>query len=223
MKYELLALLAGISCKLYDDLEDNPLLVSFKTPFIMELLKGFHYVFFTCVSLEESLFFYINFYVNYLHLLFNKFAFTRPYEMSICFTYGVLFFIVTKGEMFLNFNFYDLTCVSGSFIFAGVEHFLCPEELSVNKLIMRSILIISILLTLWVSWIKSKATIYLCYNFVGYFTVSVIVQYYSVFVENHPLLETEKPPLVLEEEPVLNEKPPLDKEKSLVSAKIVSL
>ena len=225
MKYELMCLLAGVSCKLHDDLEDNDMLCHLKTPFILELLKGFHYILFTCVSLEESLFFYTNFYVNYVHLLVNRVAFTRPYEMSLCFTYGILFFIVNKSQMFLNFNLYDFMSVFTSLLVAGVEHFLCPEEVSFKKLIMRSGLTIAIVSTLWLSWIESKSITYFCYYVLGYGVTSVIIQCYSLFVEKPPSvreepvliekppLDTEKPPLDTEKPPLDTEKPPLDKEE----------
>ena len=219
MKYEFLSLFAGASCKLYDDLDDNELLSWLKTPFIMELLKGFHYVSFTCVSLHNAAFFYFNYFLNFLHLLTNKHAYSNPYEKSVIFTFGILFFILNKSEVSIDFNLYDFTTFLFGCLLMYTEHLICPDEVSIKKLLCRVIFFVVFPLgTLWMSWIQSSAIKYSCWYQIGYGIISVMVQYYSLLVD-------EKLPLVLEEEePVLvEEKPPLDKEESLASAKIVSL
>ena len=211
MKYELMAFFAGVCCKLGDDLNDNQLLLSFNTPFIIELLKGFHYILFTSVSLDDCLFFYLAYYVNYIHFMFNHEAFSGPYESSLFFTYSILFFIINQSQMFVDFNSYDFMCVLMAFLISGAEHFICSDEVSIQKLIFRTGLVVVILATLWVSWINSKALTYLSCHVIGYATVSSIVQFYSLFIAQPPLVTEEKPPLVTEEKPplVTEEKPPL--------------
>ena len=51
-----LSCLAGTSCKLYDDLSDNPFLQQFKNDTFMEFLKGIHYISFTALSIDEPIF-----------------------------------------------------------------------------------------------------------------------------------------------------------------------
>jgi len=213
MKYELLSLFAGISCKLYDDLEDNEVLALFKNPFILEVLKGFHYVLFTCISLQNSAFFYFNYFLNFLHLLTNKFAYSNPYDKSVFFTFGILFFILNKSEMPVDFNLYDLMAFLFGCLLMYTEHLICPDEVSIKKLLCRVIFFIGFPLgTLWMSWIQSPAIKYSCWYQIGYGIISVMVQYYSLFVaEKPPLVPKEKPPLDTEEKPPLDteEKPPL--------------
>jgi hypothetical protein len=207
MKYELLSLFAGACCKLYDDLDDNELLESFKTPFILEVLKGFHYVSFTSISLQSAAFFYFNYFLNFLHLLTNKNAYSNPYENSVIFTFGILFFILNKSDLFVDFNFYDLICVVFGSVLMYTEHLICPDEISMKKLLCRIIFFIGFPLgTLWMSWIQSPAIEYSCWYQIGYGIISSFVQYYSLFVAKPPV-EEEKPPLDKEE------KPPLDKEE----------
>ena len=205
MKYELLSLFAGISCKLYDDLEDNELLASFKTSFILEVLKGFHYVLFTCISIHDSVFFYFNYFLNFLHLLTNKDGYSNPYEKSVIFSFGILFFILNKREGSIDFNLYDFICVLFGSLLMYTEHLICPDEISLKKLWCRSLFFILFPLgTLWMSWIQSPAIKYSCWYQIGYGIISVIVQYYSLFAYK------EEP---LREKPPIEEKPPLDKEE----------
>ncbi len=114
--------------------------------------------------------------------------------------------------MFVDFNSYDFMCVLMAFLISGAEHFMCSDEVSIQKLIFRTGLVVVILATLWVSWINSKALTYLSCHVIGYAAVSSIVQFYSLFIAKPPLVTKEKPPLVVEEMPpplVVEEKPPL--------------
>jgi len=210
MKYEMLSLLAGISCKLYDDLEDNEILTSLKTPFILEVLKGFHYVLFTCVSLHSAAFFYFNYFLNFLHLLTNKNAYSNPYEKSVIFTFGILFFILNKSEVSVDFNFYDSVTFLFGCLLMYTEHLVCPDEVSSKKLSCRAIFFILFPLgTLWMSWVQSPAIKYSCWYQIGYGIISVMVQYYSLFVAKPPMdKEEEKPPLEKEENQPIEEIPP---------------
>ena len=52
-----LPFIAGFVNKLYDDLVDNKCLKPYKNKFVMELLKGLHYITLTAVSLQNPLFF----------------------------------------------------------------------------------------------------------------------------------------------------------------------
>jgi len=219
MKYELLSLFAGACCKLYDDLDDNELLESLKTPFILEVLKGFHYVSFTIISAENPLFFYIHYLLNCLHWFTNRIAFSKPYEMSVLLTFGLLFLILGQSENLVDFNLYDfISFLFGCLLMFG-EHLVCPEETSIQKIVCRVIFFMIFPLgALWLSWIKSAAIEYTCWYQIGYGIISVIVQYYSLFVAaKPPLVKEEKPPVVNEE------KPPLVNEEKPPSIKVVSL
>ena len=212
MKYELLSLFAGISCKLYDDLDDNELLASMKTPFIMELLKGFHYVSFTCISLQSAAFFYAHYLCNVLHSVFNKTAYSKPYESCLFYAFGLLFFIINPYDTILSLSWFDkLFILSGSLMML-FEPLLFVKDVSIYKLVNRFVFILVNLSVLFfyqseISDIVKYTSIYT----IGYFLVSCIVQYYSlfvnqpnpVFVETEPLKTMETEPLkTMETEPL---------------------
>jgi hypothetical protein len=70
--YSLIALLAGATAKLYDDLEDNNLLQKFRNNTLMEFLKGLHYISFITVSIEEPMFFIIQYVTNFFIYFADK-------------------------------------------------------------------------------------------------------------------------------------------------------
>jgi hypothetical protein len=194
MKYELLSLFAGICCKLYDDLDDNKRIAWLNTPFILEVLKGFHYVSFTCVSLHSAAFFYFNYSVNILHSIFNSAAFSKPYEKSLWFTLGFLFFIVNPIESSFNVYVLDKIYIFLSCLTMLLEPLLFVNDISIYKLVYRSLLFVSTL-ALYFFYNTDLSDFVKCTIFyvLGYVLVSSIVQYYSLFVAE------QQPPLVVEE------------------------
>lgn len=185
MKYELLSLFAGICCKLYDDLDDNELLSWLKTPFIMELLKGLHYVSFTCISLHNAAFFYFNYFTNLLHSVFNSIAFSKPYERSLWFTLGLLFFIVNPIESSFHLGFIDKLYIFSTSSTMLLEPLFCTDDISTYKFVFRSLLIFGNLV-IYFLFNTQLSDFVKCIIFyaVGYVLVSSIVQYYSLFVAN---------------------------------------
>ena len=94
MSVSFAALLAGVSCKLYDDLHDNEKLAKFKNKTLMEFLNGVHYICFTTVSIDNPFWFIFNYIINVAHHLTNDEAFSKPYEKSLFFSFGLLFFFI---------------------------------------------------------------------------------------------------------------------------------
>jgi hypothetical protein len=90
----LLALLAGIVIKLYDDLDDNNFLQKFRNSTLMEFIKGLHYIIFTSLSIEEPMFFIIQYLSNILHCFGNKGAYSKPYDNSVLYSFLLLFIII---------------------------------------------------------------------------------------------------------------------------------
>ena len=81
------AFLGGLSCKLYDDLNDNIVLKKFCNATFMEYLKGIHYVSFVSVSMNDPLFFiicYIGCFINHIR---DGDAFKEPYEHSLLYSF----------------------------------------------------------------------------------------------------------------------------------------
>ena len=81
--------------KLYDDLVDNKCLKPYKNKFIMELLKGLHYITFTSVGLQDPLFFIIHYCVNIFNFFGGKNSWENPYENSLFYSFFILWFIIT--------------------------------------------------------------------------------------------------------------------------------
>ena len=87
----LLALLAGVSAKLYDDLKENNLLEKFKNKYILEILKLFHMGAFVKVSFYNPLYAYIIFCIT----LFNIFGDVSCYKFIYekCVIFAVFLFV----------------------------------------------------------------------------------------------------------------------------------
>jgi len=180
-----LSCLAGTSCKLYDDLSDNPFLQQFKNDTFMEFLKGIHYISFTALSIDEPIFFVINYIGNYLHSLTNKEAFKDPYEHSLFYSFLLLIFIFILYNKKVNYlNLKDLLS-SAVFLFSWLfepifTYVLNNKEVSKYKLYSRIYFSIStFLILLFSDSIGLKLSLaYMC----AYMSLSSVIQYYSLYI-----------------------------------------
>ena len=169
------SLIAGMACKLYDDLKDNPLLKKYRNKTLMEALKIIHAIFFTIISLKDSTFYYIFCLSIVLNIVSNPTAYTNPYECSMLWVYPLLFFymkqptLITKKEIFFIMAF-----LSTNFC----ESYYSQEEYSYLKCAIRLYFCILSAILYYLS--TSPTLHYLMAYFVGYFGVSFFVQLYSV-------------------------------------------
>jgi hypothetical protein len=185
----IVAVLAGMANKLYDDFEDNPLLATFKDPMHMEVLKGLHYILFTVLSVHVPAFFFLMYAINMGNLFANPNAWVSPYEASLPYSMILLYLLADYNQL-QPLTLYDVLMCIG-FVFANIlEPFVLKREYSSIKLMVRIYwffgMICMSLLPLFSSAVKSISAYY-----VGYFFVSVLVQYYSVFIAKTNL----KPPI----------------------------
>jgi hypothetical protein len=180
----LITLLAGVSCKLYDDLNDNTLLYKFKNNIIMEILKGIHFITFVTVSVDDPLFF-ILFYIGcFINFLGNNDAWESDYEKSLFYSFLLLFLIIDYTKISSKYSIYDIVLIISLFIALFTEKVIMQNivknnnEVSLAKLNIR-ILILILIFILYL--ILSNKTIknLLIYSF-GYFSVSILIQYYSL-------------------------------------------
>jgi hypothetical protein len=129
----LVPLLAGFSCKLYDDLDDNETISRFKNETLMEFLKGAHYICFTIMSINDPLWFIFAYIMNILCYIFDSSSFSKPYETSIFFSFGLLFIFINYNNIKLG-EWYEyliiLICYSGI-----IESLIFSTEYSIFKLI----------------------------------------------------------------------------------------
>lgn len=177
-----IAMLSGMSMKLYDDLNDNDMLEPFKNDFIMEYLKGFHYITFTATAISNPLFFYVNYAANILHCLTNQDGYACVYEHSVMYSFALLFVILYFKKQ-SHVGFYDyvllLNLCGGCFIEPILANFLLDgAEFSYNKLYIRMFGVLYLGAHILLS--TSRVTKCAFYYLMGYFIISVASQYYSV-------------------------------------------
>ena len=180
MSVSFAALLAGFSCKLYDDLDDNETIAFLKNETLMEFLKGIHYICFTTVSINNPLWFIFNYIVNVAHHLTNDEAFSKPYERSLFFSFGLLFFFINYNNIELLQWFEYLILFVGLCGFL-IEPLFNKSDYSLNKLIHRCCFLLCIILLLFIPNMSNMIRYAFLYG-IGYFLVSSLVQYYSLFI-----------------------------------------
>jgi len=190
----LLSFLAGLSCKLYDDLDDNIFLKKFKNDKFMEFLKGIHYIAFTAISIDEPVFFILQYIFNFLQKLTNKEGYKKPYESSVFYSFLLLLFIIDYKNISW-FNKYETLLI----LFLCLSCFIEPivssrylehdKEVSKNKLQFRICLLLPIFVILY--FINSTALKYTLVYCIAYMLLSAIIQYYSLFITKNTQNETE--------------------------------
>ena len=198
----LIALLGGAAAKLYDDIEDNNFLQKHRNRTLMEILKGIHYILFISLSIEEPLFFIIQYLCNILHHFGNKEAYNKPYEHSLLYSFVLLFFIIDYKKI-TNFCISDKLISIIGIIFFAIEPlfgFDTTSEYSFSKMICRVIGMIVITIQYYFS--RSNSIKYFITYFMGYVVVSILVQCYSLRVEK---LEAKEEEAKEEEEEVKEE------------------
>lgn len=180
---KILSFLSGLVAKLYDDLKDNERLLIFKNDFLMELLKGLHYIFFTLISSVEPTFFIIEYIANFINSLGNSDAWKNPYEKSLLFSFLTLFLVIDYNKI-ISLNKYDYFLITLFFLFMFLEPMYITEEYSFYKLIIRSFFVLLSLFASTLFILFSDVTVCICLYGSGYFFSSIFAQYYSLFIYN---------------------------------------
>jgi hypothetical protein len=176
--YFIVSFLAGLACKLYDDLSDNPLLVDFKTPVLMEFLKGVHYILFTTISLHNPVFFMLLFVICSVNSLVDPTAWSEPYESSLPYSLGLIYFLVQYDS--LPLNVYDVCCIILTLLTIVAEPRMMHKEVSLCKLIVRAYFVCAMLCMI-VLPLNSITLKYMFSYSIGYCLCSVFCQYYSLY------------------------------------------
>jgi hypothetical protein len=170
-------LISGIACKLYDDLHDNPYLIHYKTDYLSELLKGIHYISFTSTSIKDPYFYVISVLANALHSIYNKEAYSKPYESSLFVSFLLILFALDYKIIQLKLVDYFLLFSVCMLLFT--EPLFQFKEYSYFKMLGRGIA------SLWYGLIctmnVSQPVLHVYQYFIGYFLCSAIIQGYSLF------------------------------------------
>ena len=190
LHYFLVAFFGGFANKAYDDLEDNPLLASFKTPVCMEMLKGVHYVLFTTLALHQPVFFMLLYALTSIGSLVGPKSWICSYESSLPYSLALLYLLIDYTNL-TQLTLYDILMILVLISTNVLEPIFLPEEYSMNKLIIRAhwvfVLFCNTLLPLFSEGTKCLSAYYL-----GYFFCSTMVQYYSLFMVETNLKPPEK-------------------------------
>ena len=168
------SLIAGMACKIYDDLQDNPLLKRYKNKTFMEALKVVHTMLFTIISLKHPMFFYFVFASIVLpNCIANPASYSNAYESAVLWSFPLLLFYmkwpnpITKIEIFFCFMLISTNVF---------ETYYGQEEYSYVKCVTRFYFcFLSILFYVFSTTLRP-----LMAYCVGYFLVSSLVQVYSV-------------------------------------------
>ena len=194
-KYQALSLLAGISCKLYDDIQDNPNLLSLNNSYINEMLKAVHYILVSIISINYPWFYVL---LSSLHIsqygeaIYNIIknkewkasSYENPYEFIGLLTYIILFGIILYPRYAVNINYNsDYIILAITLIASFAESASTNEkthEYSYKKLFIRIALCI-LTIYLLVAIEKSQDTRIFILYILGYLLLSVIVQTYSLY------------------------------------------
>lgn len=165
---------AGILCKLYDDLQDNPLLKKHRNKTLMEALKIAHTMFFTIASLKNSMVYYfVTLSIVLPNFLSSPSSYSNPYESAILWVCPLLFFYVSRPKPITKIEIFFLVCFISTNICEG---FYANEEYSYFKCFSRFYFcFLSVIFYIFSSYLKP--VILYC---IGYFLVSALVQVYSV-------------------------------------------
>ena len=131
-----LPFIAGFVNKLYDDLVDNKCLKPYKNKFVMELLKGLHYITLTAVSLQNPLFFILFCSWCLINCLGDLHCWENSYEKSLFFSFLVLFLLIDYKKV-KELNIVDYIVMVIIFVTGFIEPLFIRCEVSLLKLIIR--------------------------------------------------------------------------------------
>ena len=188
-KIAISAFFAGVVCKMYDDLVDNPKLHKYKTEFLLELLKGLHYILFTFVSINEPIFFLMFCVSNTLYNICDKKAYHNPYENSVLYSFLSMFLLIDYNNFNINklkINFVTVYVVISYFSFFILDSLLCKSEIGILKIISRTLALIwSLLIVLLFQNKISCAFINVMFYNIGYLFISIMVQSYSLITNSN--------------------------------------
>lgn len=199
---DIFSFIGGFSAKLYDDINDNIYFTDFKKNiFLMELLKGLHYVSFMSVGMTDNLFYFISYIANLLNLLANNNGYSNPYEYSLIYTFLFGLLVLNYKKMYESIkstNLYSLNTFGLllfiSFMFG--EPLILNSEVSLLKLCFR---ISSSFIFLFLYFMCDVPTFKFIFIYIaGYMICSSIIQFISLNKQIKKLKENNNDELSIE-------------------------
>lgn len=174
----LYAFLGGVSCKLYDDFNDNAMIGRE----IQEILKGTQWILLTLLSYNDFNFALINFTMNALNALNNWEEWKHPYESSLLLLTPI--FLLTSFSTRMHPTLYDIGYVLVFVFTMAMEPLFIHEEFSYRKLVIRLVALIVSYIGVWFEGIVSISFIKLGYYSIGYLLTSCFFQSYMLWKKN---------------------------------------
>ena len=177
----LTAFIAGVSAKLYDDIVDNNYLQSFKNETLLEALKGVQFITTTKLSIQDPLFIIVYYIGNFANFIGDNNSFKDPYEKSLLYSYLSIFFLLDYKKI-VPTSVCQYIIIVMFILGMYLESRIYKSECSIFKLLGRMGSILSIIFLLYVFPNACITLKYLWFTIMGYFLVSCVTQYYSLFV-----------------------------------------
>ena len=205
LKYYIAAFLSGITSKLYDDLFDNNKLKNFRSEYILELLKGIHYILLTIISLKQPIFFIIFAFANMLAFISDKTApYEKPYEKSMVISFFLLFFFIDYSKITFENLLTNFKQSITFFLVFAIEPFFITEDISFRKMLIR---ICAMCLSIYAILINNNSPElneiihYKLLYAIGYCLISSMIQYYSLYIHKEEPIKEEPKEEPIKEEP----------------------
>lgn len=196
MIFDIFSFLGGLSAKLYDDFNDNPSFLNLKNnKFLMELLKGLHYLSFISVGMEDNLYYVLFYIANFINYLTSIGAYSEPYENSILYTFLLGFFLLNYTKIYQSIQsikIYSIDTIAYLWFILSMffEPLIINKDVSLNKLCFRIFWAVLSLLFYFMCEMKTFKFIFI-YVF-GYLSCSCVIQYISLREEIKKLYEQNK-------------------------------
>jgi hypothetical protein len=188
-----LTFLAGVFCKIYDDLNDNNLFEKHSfllknKEYINEMLKGLHYILLTYASSKYIYPVLLISLTAITQYCFDKKAYEMPYEYSVTiifllFCVYLCFSHIEQFNTFISMTLMLFILVGGIYV---VDIYLCPNtiEFGYKKLVLRFFASISILLLFLTNYFYKfcpDEVLYCWWWFFGYCLTSSCFQLYLIW------------------------------------------
>jgi hypothetical protein len=177
----ILPIIGGISCKLYDDLNDNHFLTN---EIFKESLKGSQWILLTLLSHNDFNFALVNYLINVANAISNWKEWNHGYETSLLILCSI--FIPISFSTRKSVSYMDILYIVCFVVAMAVEPLIISEEYSIRKFLHRSLSIISLVSTVCFGlyFNVSISFIKLGLYGIGYFLTSSIFQGYMLIKNN---------------------------------------
>jgi hypothetical protein len=177
----------GIVTKLYDDLTDNSII---SDGIVKESLFTILCFLLSAVSYNDFTFSIIMYLMNITAFMGGPEQYENLKEKSLIYGFPIL--ILLSISSIASISFFEVLILFGAILIIFAESIIIKEDVSIRKLIIRSILAISIGALIGIGsffFSISKSTIKFLFFSVAYLSSSVLFQIYSLFIKNDELYQ----------------------------------